>query len=100
MVTVHFVDAEWLLSTLFDASLLPLEPPASAALFAPALLRPEAPSLDRARRRLRDHGAGNHSARLRQSHLDSRRVAGHVLRNGEALSMSDRLSEELHPVSF
>jgi hypothetical protein len=27
------VDTEWLLSTLFDASLLSLEPPATAALF-------------------------------------------------------------------
>ena len=30
---VHSVDTEWLLSTLFDASLLSLEPPATAALF-------------------------------------------------------------------
>jgi hypothetical protein len=30
---VHLLDVEWLLSTLFDASLLRLEPPATAALF-------------------------------------------------------------------
>jgi hypothetical protein len=33
---VHSVDIEWLLSTLFDASLLSLEPPQSAALFCAA----------------------------------------------------------------
>jgi chaperonin GroEL (HSP60 family) len=39
---VQSVDTEWLLSTLFDASLLSLEPPATAALFlfAPFFLSP------------------------------------------------------------
>jgi hypothetical protein len=32
-VNVHLLDIEWLLSTLFDASLLTFEPPATAALF-------------------------------------------------------------------
>jgi hypothetical protein len=32
-IAVHFVDTEWLLSTLFDASLLSLEPPENGGSF-------------------------------------------------------------------
>jgi hypothetical protein len=33
LVSSRVLDIEWLLSTLFDASLLTFEPPATAALF-------------------------------------------------------------------
>jgi hypothetical protein len=38
-VIVHLLDIEWLLSTLFDASLLTFEPPATAAPFFVASAR-------------------------------------------------------------
>jgi|HubBroStandDraft_6_1064221.scaffolds.fasta_scaffold959113_1 hypothetical protein len=65
------LDIEWLLSTLFDASLLTFEPPETAAPFfcrpasgpvgpvsiAPSFIRPVPVKAGRRRYRLRDAGA-------------------------------------------
>jgi regulator of CtrA degradation len=97
-VIVHLLDVEWLLSTLFDASLLNFEPPATAALFC-AQCRGDA------------HAGGNYNGSFRMRALarppparDAGRQSAVAARKtgrvGVKRTMSDKSASEVEAVSF
>jgi hypothetical protein len=81
-----FVDIEWLLSTLFDASLYNFEPPAMAALFFPH--RP-VPFRAGFRRRAVNHGARNFAAGSARMCLGRLPDTGQSGNRGRAATMSE-----------